>query len=246
MKQIKFILYILCILISNMYLQAQETKTLKIDSIKLDEFTYKGISLFPEDTAEVNRTGVYLCLKMNDSLIIVSDNSQLFNYKINQLKDKKSIVKAFSNYYKICFSDYLPISVAIYNNLDTILYSKTPPRTNKYKLESAVINDTIFHLGNIHVGLSRDKLCKELGIDNQNIKDINHIFILGRPYDKYIHEMWYTKYNIPRKDMNSEFGSILITLNQGIISSILISSYCGDLIIEPRFRSRYGEVEFCD
>lgn len=244
MKKIKFILYILCILICNMYLQAQETKALKIDSIKLDKFPFYGISLFPEDTAEVNRTGVYLCLK-DDSLIIVSDNSKLFYNRIYQLKDKKSIVKAFSNY-KICFSDDLPISVAIYNNFDTILYSKTPPRTNKYKLESAVINDTIFQLGNIKVGMSSEKLCKELGIDTQYIKDINHIFILKR-IDNIILNMWYAKYNLPYniKD-NSCFSSIQITLNKDRVFSMLISDYYNDLIIDPRFRSRYGEVMFCD
>lgn len=142
-----FLLYITIILGFSKIIIGQNE--IKVDSISpdwSDKTTYVGNRLYPQYTneeylQECLRTRIFLALKIQDTLVIVTDDTKLFNHSLN-VGTKTELKHRFKGYQQIFKGtiDDLPIYATIKSKEDLLVYTKSPhEEITKYELGGAFI-----------------------------------------------------------------------------------------------------------
>lgn len=143
-----FLLYITIILGFSKIIIGQNE--IKVDSISpnwaISNATYVGNRLYPQYTneeylQECLRTRIFLALKIQDTLVIVTDDTKLFNHSLN-VGTKTELKHRFKGYQQIFKGtiDDLPIYATIKSKEDLLFYTKFPrEEITEYELESAFI-----------------------------------------------------------------------------------------------------------
>lgn len=151
------------------------------DSIKIghfEKYTYYGEQLFPNrmDSIELKQmvsTRVFLCFKMADTLVVVTDNPLIWHSKYQKIR--RYDFRHIFNPKSYLFNDkYLPYNASVECGKDSLLYFRSVRNKWDYDIEMGVLRS--FKL--VKMNRSVEAFCEKINIDIKYLDNINTLFLL--------------------------------------------------------------------
>lgn len=131
-----------------------------------DNVTYRGVRVWSKVN---NPDKTYLCLNVNDTLLIVTDSEALFSSPLYSL-GRKEMSKEFRNADIVHADEALPIGAFVMSEGDTLIYRKTPVPEANYQLARGIVrNNKVNPNKNLLIGESLDKLFKRIGLNDSEV-----------------------------------------------------------------------------
>lgn len=128
--------------------------------------TYRGVRLW---SMVNNPEKTYLCLNVNDTLLIVTDSEVLFNSPFYSL-GRKDISKEFRHTGIVYADEAPPIGAFVMSEGDTLIYRKSPVPEANYNLARGIVrNNKVNPNKNLLIGESLGKLLKKIGLDDSKV-----------------------------------------------------------------------------
>lgn len=128
--------------------------------------TYHGVWVW---SMVNNPDKTYLCLNVNDTLLIVTDSEVLFNSPFYSL-GRKEISKEFRHTGIVYADEALPVGAFVMSEGDTLIYRKSPVPEANYNLARGIVrNNKVNPNKNLLIGESLGKLLKKIGLDDSKV-----------------------------------------------------------------------------
>lgn len=105
--------------------------------------TYYGIRIWPQDEEYYQKSvenRLYLVLRINDTLVVISDNPIFFGANILSIRSKSRARKVYSRY-NLNFDKDLPIRFYATSSSDTLIYEKIPIKICSVSIVQGYIED---------------------------------------------------------------------------------------------------------
>ena len=140
-----------------------------IDSISTnfarENTIYRGVRLWSNFN---NPNKNYLCIKVNDTIIVVTDNELLFDAPLYSTTEER-LAKDFS-LANIIHSTDIPFRTYVIAEGDTLIYERNSIASPKYNLSRGIVRNNIVNPNkNLFVGDSLDELLKRIGLWNKRV-----------------------------------------------------------------------------
>ena len=112
----------------------------------------------------------YLCINVNDTIIVVTDSEFLFDATLYSTTEER-FAQDFSQANVIYCTD-IPFRAYVIAEGDTLIYERNSIDSQKYNLSRGIVRNNIVNPNkNIFVGGSLDELLKKIGLCNQRVLD---------------------------------------------------------------------------
>lgn len=149
---------------------AKEYPECRSDSISTtftrNNVTYHGVWVW---SMVNNPDKTYLCLNVNDTLLIVTDSEVLFNSPFYSL-GRKEISKKYKHADIVHADEALPIGALVMSDGDTLIYRKIPVPEANYGLERGIVrNNKVNPNNNLLIGERLGKLLKKIGLNDSEV-----------------------------------------------------------------------------
>lgn len=156
--------------ISSKHTYAKEHPEGKLDSVSTTfarhNITYRGVLVW---SMMNNPNKTYLCLNVNDTLLIVTDSDVLFSSPIYSL-GRKDISKEFKHADIVYADETLPIGAFVMSEEDTLIYRKSPIPEANYELARGIVrHNKVNPNKNLLIGESLSNLFKKIGLDDSGV-----------------------------------------------------------------------------
>ncbi|HRW21556.1 MAG TPA: hypothetical protein P5509_06255 [Bacteroidales bacterium] len=194
----------------------------KLDSIIFktsnEEIVYLGERLYPNRQLSDSLTYAILTKdeiisveKVGDTIFVFMDNHLLQNKEnLNFPEVNNSMFKnVYPNHYRVEIDDDIPYIVYLENTKDYIQLIKSK-KDGLFYWETAMIKDTILSFLDIKVGMQKEEVFSQLGLNQLNLGINNFSLILCHasiPYD-----IWYKKV-LESKEFVSKNPNVQMLLN---------------------------------
>lgn len=128
---------------------------------------YRGVRLWSMFN---NPNKNYLCIKVNDTLIIVTDSELLFDTPLYSTT-KERLAQDFSQA-SIVYCTDIPFRAYVVAEGDTLIYERNSITSPKYNLSRGIVRNNIVNPNkNLFVGDSLDGLFKKIGLWDKRVLD---------------------------------------------------------------------------
>ena len=197
---------------------------------------FYGEMLFPikKDSAELNEiaeTRIFQCMKISDTLIVVTDNPLIWDNKYFFVK-RYDFRHIFKNKNVLINDTELGYSANIYQGKDTLMYGRDDCDLWNYNLEGGIIND--FKV----IKCERDvfKFCKKIGLSPHYVENITHlIFIMPNSViGLWGEELKLPLYNLKRAQKGFTIKLIELGVKNDRISYIYFSDYLSEIVYQQK------------
>lgn len=128
---------------------------------------YRGVRLWSMFN---NPNKNYLCIKVNDTLIIVTDSELLFDTPLYSTT-KERLAQDFSQA-SIVYCTDIPFRAYVVAEGDTLIYERNSITSPKYNFSRGIVRNNIVNPNkNLFVGDSLDGLLKKIGLWDKRVLD---------------------------------------------------------------------------